>query len=260
MTDRYEKLNGAQRWFYDGLSILRRADFSVSEEVDMTATQQLIALLRQQGIHATYTHVVVRATALALTRHPELNRLLLKNQIVYPDTIDIGLAVDAGSKAVFPPRFIINDAEQKTVLQITREIIQRALELRERGKGQGRQFVRKSARLVPTSWLRQSILRRMTSQLSTVKQRTGTIHITCLPHLQQGVPLVLSTPAVLAFARVEDRVVAKDGLAVVLPMATFSMAGDDRLWNGTSVGLFLHEIKTILQELDAPALQVSEQV
>jgi pyruvate/2-oxoglutarate dehydrogenase complex dihydrolipoamide acyltransferase (E2) component len=248
MTDRYEKLKGAQRWFFDGLSILNRSDFFASEEVDMTATQQLIAQLRQQGIQGTYTHVVVRATALALARHPEFNRLLLRKRLVYPDTVDISLSVNTGLAAAFPPSFVIRDAGQKTLELLAQEIIQGAEETRERGTGKRRPVVRKTARLIPASWMRRGILRLMMSRLSVIKQRAGTFHVTCIPHQHQGVPFTLSTPAVLSFARVEERVVAREGQAVVRPIAIFGMAGDGRLWNGNSVAILLNEIKTILQE------------
>src|SRR5205807_6311878 len=77
MLDRYEKLDDADRWLFDMLKLSEPAGFFVMEDVDMTATQEIIAQLRQQGIKGSYTHIIVRATALAFTRHPELNRLIL---------------------------------------------------------------------------------------------------------------------------------------------------------------------------------------
>lgn len=247
MADRYEKLDTAEYWFHDGLRIIESASFFVMENVDMHATQEIIAQLRQQGIKGTYTHVVVRATALALTRHPELNRLFLRKRVVYPQAVDIGLTVSSELSITVPPSFVLQNAGQKTLAQLAQEIIQRAAETRS-SEPQRVATLRKLARLFPTSWLRRSLLRLMLSRLSVVRERTGTFHVTSLPHLHQGVPFKPPTPAVLAFARVEDRVVVRNGQPTVRSMATLSIAGNNRLWNGNSATVLLNEIKKILEE------------
>jgi pyruvate dehydrogenase E2 component (dihydrolipoamide acetyltransferase) len=257
MNDRYEKLDSAERWFFDVLSMGEPPGFLVMEEVDMTAAQELIAQARNQDIKVTYTHVVVRAVALALTRHPELNRLILGKQLVYPSTIDIGISVSSELSIATQPSMVLQDAGRKSLLQLAQEISERASKVRA-GQYQRLNKLRKVTRLIPSSWLRRRILRKMKSQLSVVRQRTGTFHVTSIPHLHAGIPFKYPTPAVLTFPRIEDRAVVRDGQVVVRPVSTFCMAGDHRLWQANSAAVLLKEIKEILEnsELAAEISQV----
>lgn len=247
MTDRYEKLDQAERWFFDVLSLGEPPGFFITEDVDMTSTKELIERLRPLGIKVTYTHIVVRAAALALTRHPELTRIILGKHLVYPDTVDIGISVSSELSMATQPSMILQNAGQKTLVQLAHEIIERAPQVRA---GQFKRLgkLRTVARLIPLPWLRRRILRKMKSHISSVRNRTGIFHVSSLPHLSVAVPFKYPTPAVLTFPRVEERVVVREGQAVVRAMSTFGMAGDHRLWHANSAGVLLMEIKKILEE------------
>jgi len=247
MTDRYEKLDYAERWFFDVLSLGEPPGFFLTEVVDMTTTQELIERLRQMGLKVTYTHIVVRAAALALSRHPELNRIILGKNLVYPDTVDIGISVSSELSMATQPSMVLQNAGQKTLVQLAHEIIERAPQVRA-GQFQRLSKLRTVARLIPIPWVRQRILRKMKSHISSVRQRTGIFHVSSIPHLHEAVPFKYPTPAVLTFPRVEERVVVRDGQMVVRPVSTFGMAGDHRLWHANSAGVLLTEIKKILEE------------
>ncbi len=247
MTERWEKIDKAERWFQDGLSLMAAAEFFVMEDVDMQASREIVNTLRQQGMKCTYTHVVARAAALALSRHPELNRLLLRNRYVYLDSVDIGLSVSGELDLTVPLTFVLPNADKKSLPQLSAEFIKRVPEVRSRDLERA-ELLRKLALVFWFPWMRRALLRIMFSRLSTIKERNGTFHIACQPHLSHGIPFKSPTRAALTFAKVEDRVVVKDGQPAVRLMATMSFSGHNDTWNGNTAAILLNEIKKILEE------------
>lgn len=246
MTDRYEKIDRAEYWFHDGLKVIDPPDFVTAVEVDMQATQEIIARLRQQGIKATYTHVVVRAAALVLARHPELNRITYRKQSVYLDAVDIGLSVSTDLTLTVPPTLVVRNVDQKSLVPLAQEIIQRVPEVRAKEE-ERTIMLRKLTRVFSMSWMRKMFLRRMMTHPATLKEKLGTFHITCVPHLIQAATFKSPTAA-LTFARVQDRVVVRNGQPTVRPMAMVSFTGSDHVWNGNRVSIFLDEFTTILEK------------
>lgn len=245
MLDRYEKLDGAELCFQDAQRLSEPPGFLLAEEVDMQATQEIVAQLRQQNIQSTYTHVVVRAVALALTRHPEFNRLLRGKQLVYPSTIDIGLSV-SGQAMAAALTLVVQDTGHKDLVQLAQEIIKRVPEVRAE-EARTVHMLRQVARWLPAAWLRRGLLRLMLSRVSVVKEMTGTFYVTCFPQVSFGATFKYMTSSALSFSRVEDRVVVKDGQPMVRPVATFGLTLDHRVWTGSTASVVLRELKKILE-------------
>lgn len=95
--------------------------FYVKEEVDVTEFIATRHQLKEQGHAVTLNDLMVKAVALTLKKHPDINsgfdpsdRSILRFQ-----TIDISIAVDAPSGLITP---IIPNADQKTVLEISQTI------------------------------------------------------------------------------------------------------------------------------------------
>jgi pyruvate dehydrogenase E2 component (dihydrolipoamide acetyltransferase) len=66
-----------------------------------------------------------------------------------------------------------------------------------------------------------------------------------------GTPIV-RTPEVgiTGFGRISDRVVARDGLAVVRPVLMLSVVGDHRLHDGDTLGAFASALVRLLENPD----------
>nr|HET6905302.1 2-oxo acid dehydrogenase subunit E2 [Ktedonobacteraceae bacterium] len=248
MIDRFEKLHPAELWFHDGLRTFEAPGSFGLEDVDMTATQKIIAQFRQQGIKCTYTHVIVRAVALVFARHPEFNRLLLRNKLVYPATVDISLSVYTGLSIGATPEIILNDVVRKDLAQITQETIELAAQVRAGGDLERLEKLRRISRVIRVGWMRRALYRMMKSRMSMIRKRIGTFHVTSVPFARQGTILKYATPAAITIARVEDHVVVRDGQAVIRPICTLGFIVDDRLWSGVVMGTFLTEIKKILED------------
>ncbi|GHO65436.1 hypothetical protein KSC_043280 [Ktedonobacter sp. SOSP1-52] len=255
MTDRFEKIDPAERWFFDVLSMGEPPGFFVLEDVEMTAAQELMQQMRKRGVRVTYTHIVVRATAVALSRHADLNRLILGNKLVYPGTLDIGISVSSSDSKATQPSMILQDAGRKTLAQLAQEIAERGRQVRE-GNRERVAKLRKVAKMMPIPWVRRAVLRLMKSKMSMVRKHTGAFHVTSIPHLSVGIPFKYPTPAVLTFPRVEERVVVRNGQPVIRLMTTLGFSGDHRLWQANTAAIILQEVKKILEEgeLNAEAL------
>jgi pyruvate dehydrogenase E2 component (dihydrolipoamide acetyltransferase) len=83
--------------------------FSVHRELPMAEAQRTVAALRRAGVAATVTDVLLRATALALVRHPELDGCLVDGAVEHAATPAISLAADSPSGVVAP---VVRGAER----------------------------------------------------------------------------------------------------------------------------------------------------
>lgn len=246
MSDRYERVDGADRWFMDIMRTVEPPRFLLLEDVDMTATRALIERARAHGTKLTYTHVIVRATALALARHPELIRIVLGRKLVYPSTLDLSLSVSSEASMSAEPTIVLQDTTRKDLLEISEEIRREAAAVRATA-AESQDQARRLVRVIPFGFLRRWLVRRMRTRMDLFRSKVGTFHITSVPRLQCAVPLVFPGIGGLSISRVEDRVVARDGVPVVLPMTVLGMVGDHLVWKATEASTVIEEIKKILE-------------
>lgn len=252
MTDRYRKVDGADQWFVDIMKTVEPPRFLLLEEVDMTAARDLIERARALGARLTYTHVVVRATAMALSRHPDLIRIVLGKQLVHPATLDLSLSVSSTESMSAEPTIILQDAASKDLVRIAEEIRSAAAAVRADAPN-AREQARRLVRIIPSRRLRRWLVRRMRTRMQLFRERVGIFHITSVPKLQCAVPLVFPGIGGLSISRVEDRVVVRDGVPAVRPVAVLGMVGDHIVWKATEASTVIQEIKHILEsgQLDA---------
>lgn len=243
-ADIYEKFDYADIWLRDGLRVVDPPGFFAAREVDVSRCRRLLEKLRGIGIRMTYTHIFVRATAMVLSRNPQLHQLITERHRLIPGNVDIGLSVAAGT--VVAPVLVIEDAGRKTLTEIAAEVTARTPEARK-GLLQMQTLARRWGWLVPTGWLRRSILRLLTKQLWFRRKGVGTFQVTCLRDVDQFVPFLFSTSAILGVGRVRDRVIAIDGRPEVRPTVMLSCCADHKVWDGALAEKFLRELASILE-------------
>lgn len=101
------------------------AHFTVMEEVDVTELTRLRASAKElgaeQGIKVTYMPFIMKATALALARYPQLNGRLDEEtqEIVRPSYVNLGIATDTPSGLIVP---VVRDVQAKGILQLATEL------------------------------------------------------------------------------------------------------------------------------------------
>jgi pyruvate dehydrogenase E2 component (dihydrolipoamide acetyltransferase) len=243
-ADRIEKFSYADRWLRDGLRVADQAGFFVSSEVDMSRCALRIAEQRAAGIRATYTHAVIRAVAVAFSRHPDLHQLISERKRLRPAQLDIGLSIAADT--VVAPVLVIKNVAGKGLAEIAREVEERAPSVRK----QHEEFLAWAGRwgwLVPLGVLRRLILRTLARQFWFRRQGAGTFQVSCLREVDQFVPFLFSTSAILAMGRVRDRAVVIEGKVEVRPTAILSCCVDHKAWDGAQAATFLREVAAALE-------------
>lgn len=247
MADNYTRLDYAERWMRDGFSVVPPPGFFVSLEVDMSNVARLLARLKERGERVTYTHIFVRAVALVLDRHPDLHHLLSHRWRLSPCSVDIGLSV-AGSMFAAPV-LVIRDAARKSLAEIREETIRGAPAVRA-SQQRFLRMLRRWGWLVPFGVLRRAFLRFITRQLWFRRKGVGTFQISCAPQVDQIVPFLFQTTAILGIGRVCQRLgISQHGEPQVRPTVFLSCCADHRVWDGNTAATFLNELqKTLVSE------------
>src|SRR5579885_731558 len=198
------------------------ATVTLTLEVDMQEAtnlrQQLVGEWEQrEGVRITFTDVIVKAVAKALTEHRRLNASLEGDRIVEHGSVHVGVAVALDDGLIVP---VVRDADKKSILEIGRETKQ----LGEKAR---------SGRL-------------------TIEEVTGgTFSVTNLG--QAGVDAftpIINPPqcAILGVGKIAPKPVARDGQVVVRPQMWLSLTFDHRLVDGHPAALFLARVKEILEK------------
>lgn len=111
------------------------AHVSVFEEVEISQLMQVRSKYKQKfaekGVKLTYLPFIVKAVAMALKKHPQLNSQIdtENNRIIIRNRCHIGIAVDAPDGLVVP---VIRDADRLSIFQIAQQIGELADKARRR--------------------------------------------------------------------------------------------------------------------------------
>ena len=194
--------------------------FYLVREVDATGLQgwrSLLASKTPDRVNVTYTDLLTKLTALSLARFPRLNASWRDGEILFNPDINIGLAVAVPEGLLVP---VVHKADQ---LQV-QDIAARRTDLVARAN---------RASLLPDDFA------------------GGTFTISNLG--MYGVDAfnaIVNPPqaAILAVARITDRVVAVDGQPAVRPMLTLTLSCDHRAVDGARAAQFLDALAALIEE------------
>ena len=194
--------------------------FYLVREVDATGLQgwrSLLASKTPDRVNVTYTDLLTKLTALSLARFPRLNASWRDGEILFNPDINIGLAVAVPEGLLVP---VVHKADQ---LQV-QDIAARRTDLVARAN---------RAALLPDDFA------------------GGTFTISNLG--MYGVDAfnaIVNPPqaAILAVARITDRVVAVDGQPAVRPMLTLTLSCDHRAVDGVMAAQFLDTLAALIEE------------
>jgi len=195
-------------------AVREQPQFSISRDVDMTAANE-----KRKAAGASYTDAIVAACANALRDHPRLRSRFEDDALVTSDEINVGIAVALPDGLIVP---VLRDADRKglTELARAREELERAAQ---------------------TGKLHADVL---TGGVITVSN-LGTMGV-------DRFTAIVNPPeaAILAVGRVADRVVARDGVPTVLPIATLTLSVDHRVADGATAARYLSAVAERLERAD----------
>ncbi len=190
---------------------------TLTMQVDMSATVSFRESMLQQwqeqyGQRISLNHLIIRAVAVALTRHPRLNATLVDGIVNLHDKINVGVAVNLDEGLVVP---VIRDAVDKDVAQIASE----SLQLTERAQ---------SDKL----------------QLDDVSDATFTITNLGGTGIDLLTPII-SPPqvAILGVGRIQPRPLVVENELAVRSTAHLCLVFDHRALDGVPAGEFLQELQ-----------------
>lgn len=198
--------------------------FYVTQEVNaepMIATREQF---KAGGMRVTFNDLIIRATALALKQHPEVNSgLNTANQtIIRFQTVDIAIAVSLPDGLITP---ILRHADYKNLGEISSEVKQLAKKARD-------------GKLKPEEYTGGSF----------------TISNLGMFGVRDFIP-VINPPqaAILAVGGIQDKAVVRNGHIVPGKTMSFTLAADHRVMDGVDSARFL---ATLQQFLENPALLI----
>ncbi len=192
--------------------------YYVTTEVDMT---EAIGLRQQinsadDGLRVTVNDLVLRATALAIERHPEFNALYSEGGMTVRTQINVCMAVALDEGLIAPA---ILDTSRKSLRQISVE----TRDLAERARG---------------------------GMLTPDEYTAGTFTVSNLGMYGVDTLLAIIQPgqgAILGVGAATPRAVVRDGQIVARTMMTASLAADHRATDGAQGAQFLRTLRELLE-------------
>jgi 2-oxoglutarate dehydrogenase E2 component (dihydrolipoamide succinyltransferase) len=198
------------------------AHLTTFNEIDMSAVSALRERLKEriekeQGVKLSFMPFFVKAACLALKAYPVVNAQIDGDSIVYKHYVNMGIAVASDAGLVVPN---VKDADQKGMLQISRDIVDVAKRARD-------------------------------GKLTMDDLMGGTFTIT-----NGGVfGSLVSTPilnypqvGILGLHKTQDRPVAINGNVEVRPMMYVALSYDHRVIDGQQAVLFLVRVKELMED------------
>jgi pyruvate dehydrogenase E2 component (dihydrolipoamide acetyltransferase) len=201
------------------------------DEVEVTRLLEIVRRERPhaeaQGVHLTLLPFAVKAVVAGLKAEPYLSAELdmEAGEILLKKRYHIGIATDTPEGLIVP---VVRDADQKSVLELTREIVSLTEKARNR-----------------------------TAALSEVTGSTFTITNYGAFGGSFGTPIINPPEvAILGLGRAQDKPVARDGQVVIRPMLPLSLSFDHRLIDGATAQRFLNHVMARLEDPDLLLLEL----
>lgn len=230
-------------------------------EVDARPLLAFIERTRAEtGTRVTVTHVVGKAIAFGLARHPELNMYRSRGRFVPHESIDIFFVVSVGDGADLSG-VKVREADRKSVVEIADELSTRASKIRSGADGDfGRTKKLVDATPMPILRLGLRLADRLTGDLNVDLKRYG------LPRQAFGSAMVTSVgmfgvqrafgplspyyriPFLALVSEITERAVVEDGQIVARPMLTISATMDHRYLDGAHAARLSHAVRDYLAD------------
>jgi pyruvate dehydrogenase E2 component (dihydrolipoamide acetyltransferase) len=194
-------------------------EFREIDATQLLAAQQAIRNMQPEDApRLTLLPLIVLATAYALRRHPMMNATIdiNKDLITLKGEINIGIATSSDAGLVVP---VLQNAGGKSLSQLSRDIAAISQAVRD-------------GKITP----------------SLIEGGTFTISNFGSYGTWLGTPIIRPPEvAILGTGRVQDRVVAVNGQAVVRPVLPLAISADHRLIDGHVMGAFMNELQALLE-------------
>ncbi len=193
--------------------------FYVTIEIDMSESVRLRTSLKLSDrveAEVTYTHLLVKATAVALERHPSMNAAFAGDGRELKSEINIGIAVALEDGLIVP---VLHGCQKMSLLDVA---------------AQAHALVERARMGKPTS-----------KDLSGGTFTISNLGMYSVEHFTA----VINPPqaAILATSAIKERPVVRDGQVVISRTMMVTLSCDHRVLDGATGARFLEELKSLLE-------------
>ena len=186
-------------------------------EIQKTRQQLLPVIEGKTGIRLTLTDLIIKAVARALEKNPSLNCSYADGSVKLLKRIDIGLVTSIEGGLMVP---VIRDANNKSLAEIARARAEMVQKARER-----------------------------TLSKEEMTGSTFTISNMGMYDIDQFSAIIQPPEAaILAVAKIAEKVVARNGEMVIRPVMSLTLSIDHRVLDGALGAQFLQTLKNYLEQ------------
>jgi pyruvate dehydrogenase E2 component (dihydrolipoamide acetyltransferase) len=225
-------LKGLRRTISENLTRAFQTTVPVThmDEIDVTELwairQKRKKIAEDKGYPLTFLPFVAKACVIALKEHPYVNSSLddASGDIVVKQYFNIGFAVDTTDGLIVP---VIKGCDQKSILDIAKDLYARAEETRNR-------------------------------EIKLDNLKGGTFTITNIGTIggTHATPIINHPEcAILALGAIQDKVVVREGKAVIRKILPVSLTFDHRIIDGAEAARFVNDVK---KHIEDPSLMLLE--
>jgi pyruvate/2-oxoglutarate dehydrogenase complex dihydrolipoamide acyltransferase (E2) component len=214
--------------------------------VDVAAVERFLEDFNQKHqARVSLNTAYIKAAALTLKKYPTIRLMPRGYKMVKSDSVDIGVSV-AGEESLAPV-IVIQNAESKSLLEISEEVYTKASAARRQEK-EFMEKVSKIARWFPFDAIRRRLTRWVLTSQRLRRQVSGTFQISDLGWfgIEWACTPVIATTLLMIGSREKRPVVIEDRIEI-RPTIYVVITGDHYILNGKSAGEFLNEFRRILQ-------------
>ena len=194
--------------------------YYVSASIDMTAALEFRkstnTQLEASGIKISVNDLIIKAAAMALVEHPNVNRSYVNGELYQQDSIDINIAIAMNGGLIAPFIPAANEKSLGTISKMAKDLGKRA---REGG-------------------------------LTLEEYQGGTFTISNLGMFDVNEFIAVINPpqvAILAIGSVAQVPVVKDGEITIGNRMSITLSADHRALDGAEVAAFLQSVRTYLE-------------
>jgi pyruvate dehydrogenase E2 component (dihydrolipoamide acetyltransferase) len=248
-------------------------------ELDAGPSLELVEALRaQESARVTLSHVVARAVAEMIHRHPEINAMIRFGRLYPREDVDVFLHVASDAKGEDLSGLVIRDADRKSVPEIAREMEERVGKIRARQDGTFKS-IKSLFRWLPGLLARAALdvssfllysLNLWSPVLGAPRDAFGSVMITNIGALDLDmafVPIAPYTriPLVFAVGAVREKPVVVAGAVVARPMLALCVTFDHRIIDGVHGSRMVKTLRRIFADprkelrIEEPATAVAAQ-
>ncbi len=193
--------------------------YYLTVDIDMTEAERLRRQIREtygDQLRVSVNDLIVKATALALERHPMFNTWLVEGEVRQHEAINVCIAIALDDGLIAPA---ILDCGEKTLAEIARD----SRSLAERAR---------SGALRPEEY------------------SGGTFTVSNLGMYDiESLIAIIQPPqtAILGVGSIQAKPVARDGAVVIAQVMKVALSADHRVTDGAQGAAFLNEIRRLLE-------------